>query len=95
MIKKEIRDLLRSPSELKPLKDSDHMTLQTDDDELYPIIDGILCLLKEDERGNDLGDGKFYDNNPFGERDWSNVTDVDAGVEKELKKLLEQILNQL
>jgi len=90
MIKKEIRDLLRSPSELKLLKDSDDKALQTDDGELYPIIDGILCLLKEGERGNDLGDGKFYNNNPFGEGDWSNVTDVDAGVEKDLKKLLER-----
>ena len=34
--------------------------------EKYPISEGVICLLPESERGADLGDGKFYEENPFG-----------------------------
>ncbi len=88
MINSPIRDLIRSPIELRPLVESGAEGFHTDDGESYPIIDDILCLLKEDERGTDLGDDQFYDSNPFGERGWDNKEDVEAGVEEELKDLL-------
>ncbi len=80
--------MIRSPIELKPLVESGANGFHTDDGENYPFIDDIVCLLKEDERGIDLGDHQFYDSNPFGERDWGNREDVEAGVEEELKALL-------
>lgn len=88
MISNPIRDLIRSPIELKPLVESDDDGFHTDDGESYPIINDIVCLLKEDERGTDLGDHQFYDSNPFGQRDWTDTEDVAAGVESELKNLL-------
>lgn len=87
--KSELLRLLRSPVELKPL-DLNNFDFRTGDGETYPIIDGIICLLKEDERNADLGDGKFYDSNPFGARDWSDPGEVEAGVEDDIKKLLER-----
>lgn len=92
MLKDDIRNLLRSPIDLKPLRNTaDNTALQTDDGRKFPIMNGIVCLLQEGERGVDVGDGKFYDTNPFGERDWKDVADVEAGVEKELKALLSQL----
>jgi SAM-dependent methyltransferase len=73
---------------LKPLTENDDSEFRTADGEVYPSIDGVTCLLREDERGTDLGDRQFYDSNPFGTRDWTDKEDVDAGVEDDLKRLL-------
>ncbi len=70
------------------MKGGPGQSLQTDTGEQFPQIDGILCLLREDERGTDPGDKKFYDENPFGERDWKSKADVEAGVEQSLKSLV-------
>lgn len=81
--------MLRSPSKLKVLKICDKNALKTDDGEQYPILEnGILCLLNKKERDLILNDDNFYDSHPFGKRDWSDVSDVNAGVENELKSLL-------
>ena len=89
-INPELRELLRSPGQLKSLLGgASDGKLYTDDGEQYPILDnGIICLLKEDERGADLGDAHFYESHPFGARDWSNLADVESGVETQLKKLV-------
>lgn len=91
MIKKEIHTLLRSPENLKVLNSSDGNGFKTDDNEYYPVmVDGIVCLLKKDERQSALEHDNFYDSNPFGERDWSDASDVESGVENRLKDLLAQ-----
>lgn len=56
----------------------------------FPIVDGILCLLPEAERGADLGDGRFYDRHPFGEAARTDPDAVAAGVEGELRELLRE-----
>jgi SAM-dependent methyltransferase len=93
MTKEPIRSLLRSPRDLRPLVEaSDGKCLTAPDGRTYPIYEnGILCLLDEDERGLDLGDGCFYDRHPFGERDWANRADIEQGVEPELKEMLKTI----
>lgn len=83
--------LLRSPRDLKPLSYRGENELVTEDGEVFPVIDGIACLIHEDQREEDLGDKRFYEENPFGVRDWSNPEEVNAGVEKEIKDLLAQI----
>ena len=89
MIKKEIRALLRSPKDLKVLTDTaDGHFLETDNKEQFPILDDILCLLNEEERNMDLGDENFYDNNYFGERNFTDKNDIKTGVEDGLKALL-------
>lgn len=88
MIPKTVRKVLRSPTDLKILESVNDSFFRTDDGKTYPLIEGILCLLDEHERHFDLGDDLFYDQNPFGERDWSSEADVEAGVENELKNLL-------
>lgn len=80
--------LLRTPQSLKPLKQNGPDELVTDDGERYPVQEGVICLIEERERGRDLGDAKFYEDKPFGIRDWSNPAEVEAGVEKEIKDLL-------
>lgn len=87
-LNEKIVSLLRSPNDLKPLKLVNGLEFQTADGEKFPISDGVVCLLPEAERGADLGDGKFYEENPFGLRDWSNPEEVESGVEKDLKDLL-------
>lgn len=83
--------LLRAPGSLLPLERVDETTFRTETGETYPVIDGMVCLLREEERGEDLGDAKFYEEHPFGVRDWSNPDEVDAGVEREIKDLLAKI----
>jgi len=39
-------------------------------------------------------DGKFYESNPFGARDWSNPAEVEEGVENDIKDLLKNISKQ-
>jgi len=90
LINKRILKLLKSPGDLKPLHELEGRGLGTEDGREFPILDGILCLLNEEERDSDLGDGRFYDDNPFGERNWSDQQDVTQGVEKELKDLLNE-----
>jgi SAM-dependent methyltransferase len=80
--------LLRSPGTLNPLKQNSEAELRSDSGETFPIMDGILCLLNPDERNVDLGDGGFYDRNPFGERNWRDRADLESGVENELKGVL-------
>lgn len=80
--------LLRSPIDLKKLNLVNGQEFQTTDGEKYSVSDGVVVLLSEDERGADLGDGKFYEENPFGLRDWSNPEEVESGVEQDLKDLL-------
>ena len=82
------REVLRSPGDLRPLRRREDGDLESDDDRVFPVLEGILCLLDEAERGADLGDAGFYDEHPFGERDWSDPSDVEAGVESDLKSLL-------
>ncbi len=88
MIKDEIRDILRSPDNLKMLYEKGPGKLRSEDGQEYPIIDNILCMLKEEERVIDQGDDNFYEKYPFGERDWSNPDEIESGVEEELKCLL-------
>ncbi|GEM_PF-6008468 len=83
-----ILSVLRSPVTLKPLKKISDDLFETDDGKKYPVYDGVLCLIKEEDRGADLGDAKFYEENPFGVRNWNNQQEVEAGVEKELKEFI-------
>jgi hypothetical protein len=87
-LNEKIVSILRSPVDLKPLKLVNGEEFQTASGEKFPISDGVICLLLENERGADLGDGKFYEENPFGLRDWSNPAEVESGVESDLKNLL-------
>ncbi len=80
--------LLRSPRTLDPLMKVNEHEFRTESGEIYPVIDGVVGLIREEDRGQDLGDKKFYEENPFGVRDWSNPDEVDAGVEKEIKDVL-------
>lgn len=86
-MRKEIREILRSPEKLEVLYDKDEGELQTENGQRYPVIGGILCLLKESERQG-INSNFFYDTNPFDERDWSNASDIINGVEDDLKNLL-------
>ncbi len=86
----KIRNLLRSPIDLKPLHDGSENELITDDGEKFPVLNDIIYLLPEDERNADLGDESFYDSSPFGERNWASEEKIIAGAEKELKDLLSQ-----
>lgn len=88
-MKKEIRDILRSPGKLEVLYDKDGIEFLSESGERYPIIEGIVCLLKDAQRV--VADNSFfYDSNPFGARDWSNESDVILGVEDDLKNLLKE-----
>jgi SAM-dependent methyltransferase len=82
--------ILRSPGSLKPLALAGS-ELRGANGEAYPILDGIICLLAAEERGGDLGDARFYDQNPFGLRDWSNPAEVEQGVDAEFKAAIESI----
>ena len=86
-----IVSLFRTPGSLRPLRSNGAGALVADDGEQFPIVDGVFCLLRKEERGADLGDARFYEEKPFGVRDWSNPTEVEAGVEKEIKDLLATI----
>ncbi len=86
-----IEGLLKNPRDLKPLHKVNGNAFQTDLGEKFPIIDGIACLIHEKDRDQDLGDKKFYEENPFGVRDWSNLDEVEAGVEKEIKDILTKV----
>lgn len=83
-----ITSFLRTPGELKPLKLVNENLFESDNGEKYPVYDGVLCLIKTNERGIDLGDSKFYEENPFGIRNWNDPIEVEAGVEKELKDFI-------
>lgn len=84
----KILPFLRSPIDLKKLKLVDGKEFRSEDSMTFPISEGVVVLLPETERGADLGDGNFYEENPFGLRDWSNPQEVESGVEQELKDLL-------
>ena len=88
--RENITSVLRSPGNLKPIKLVNKNLFVSDDGEKFPVYDGVLCLIKENERGNDLGDAKFYEDNPFGIRNWNNAAEVEAGVEKDLKDFIAQ-----
>lgn len=81
-------EIFRSPRTQQPLAADASGGFVTADGERFPVIDGVLCLIDERERGRDLGDAKFYEDKPFGIRDWSNPAEVEAGVEREIKELL-------
>ncbi|HUF09763.1 MAG TPA: class I SAM-dependent methyltransferase [Rhodothermales bacterium] len=83
--------LLRSPGFLEPLLSVAGNEFRTEAGACYPLIDGIVCLIPEEERSRDLGDAKFYEEHPFGVRDWSNREEVEAGVEREIKEVLERV----
>lgn len=87
-LNEKIVSLLRSPVDLKPLRRINELEFQSSDGGKYPVTEGVVVLLPENERGADLGDGKFYEENPFGLRDWSNPEEVESGVEQDLKNLL-------
>jgi len=87
----ELMALLRSPGDLQPLKRLSNKEFQSPAGKKFPVIDGVICLLKEEERDKDLGDNKFYEENPFGLRDWSNPEEVEAGVERDMKQILKEM----
>jgi len=90
LIKEPIKPLLRSPVRLKPLEERGNFFFAPGE-EIYPIIDGIICMLLPEERARDLGDKKFYDKNPFGQRNWQNNIDIKFGVERDLDLILEKL----
>ncbi|MFH2108808.1 MAG: class I SAM-dependent methyltransferase [Chrysiogenia bacterium] len=83
--------LLRAPNDLQQLKLVNGLEFQAPDGKKFPVSEGVVVLLPEAERGADLGDGKFYEENPFGLRDWSNPDEVESGVEQDLKALLDRM----
>jgi SAM-dependent methyltransferase len=92
-IKKELKtnvlkESLRTPGGKFKLNEKSPEMFISEDGTEFPVYDGVVCGLPVDERGSDLGDAKFYEENPFGVRDWSNPKEVEAGVEKDLKDLL-------
>ncbi len=87
----QITSLLRSPENLNPLKMTNENLFETEKGEKYPVYDGVLCLIKENERGADLGDSKFYEENPFGIRNWNDPAEVEAGVENDIKEFLAKV----
>jgi len=89
--KETVEALLRSPRDLRLLHKINGNEFQTDLGEKFPIIDGIAGLIHEKDREQDLGDKRFYEENPFGVRDWSNLDEVEAGVEKEIKDILAKV----
>ncbi len=84
----ELYSLLRSPGDLQPMKRISAEEFQARDGTKFPVIQGIICLLSQEERGRDLGDNKFYEENPFGLRDWSDPEEVEASVENDMKQIL-------
>ncbi len=89
VIKEPILSVLRAPGSLGSLRFDGQLLLG--EDGTFPIEDGIVCLLKPEDRQADLGDLRFYDQHPFGERDWKNESDIRMGVEPELQALLTQL----
>ena len=87
----ELLSLLRSPGDLQPLKKISDNEFQSPEGKKFPVIDGVICLIKEQERGKDLGDDKFYEENPFGLRNWSDPKEVEEGVEKDMKRILKDM----
>ena len=87
----ELIYFLRSPGDLQPLKRLSDTEFQSSTGKKFPVIDGVICLLNEEERGRDLGDSKFYEENPFGLRDWSNPEEVETGVENDMKQILKDM----
>jgi ubiquinone/menaquinone biosynthesis C-methylase UbiE len=87
----ELIALLKSPGGLQPLKKISDTELESTDGQRFPIIDGIVCLLTAEERGTDLGDKKFYEENPFGLRDWSDPAEVEAAAEDDMKEILKDM----
>jgi len=85
---KDLLTLLRSPGDLQPLAQVAEDRFQAPDGRAFPVIDGVICLIPPEQRGKDLGDGKFYEENPFGLRDWSDPAEVESGVEREMKEIL-------
>jgi SAM-dependent methyltransferase len=83
-----LKEALRTPGGGHKLNERSPDMFISEDGTEYPVYDGVVCGLPMDERGSDLGDAKFYEENPFGVRDWSNPKEVEAGVEKDLKDLL-------
>jgi SAM-dependent methyltransferase len=83
----KVRNLLRAP-DLQPLLDAGDQGFRAPDGQHFPILDGIIGLLREADRVADLGDGGFYDDHPFGESESLDMREVEAGVEPELKGLL-------
>lgn len=79
--------LLRTPGGSIPVVLEKESCLTTATGEKYAIRDGVLCLIREAEMGRDLGDEKFYEDKPFGIRNWSDPEEVEAGVENEFKQL--------
>jgi SAM-dependent methyltransferase len=56
----------------------------------YRVEGAILELLPEEQRDADLGDERFYERHPFGFRDWGDWQDLTAGVESELRELIDE-----
>lgn len=83
-----LKDALRTPGGQYKLNEKSPDMFISEDGTEFPVYDGVVCGLPVDERGSDLGDAKFYEENPFGVRDWSNPQEVEAGVEQDLKDLL-------
>lgn len=79
--------LLRTPGGGSKITMKDQSRLVAASGEEYPVKDNVLCLIAEAERGRDLGDDRFYEEKPFGIRDWSDADEVEAGVEVEFKEL--------
>lgn len=84
----KLKDSLRTPGGVQKLTQKAPDLYIAEDGTEYPVYDGVVCGLPVNERGSDLGDAKFYEDNPFGVRDWSNPAEVEAGVEKDIKELL-------
>jgi len=86
-----LSNFLRTPGGKNKLNAVSSDLYESEDGGKYPVYEGVVCGIAESERGGDLGDAKFYEDNPFGVRDWSNPTEIEAGVEKDLKDMLDQI----
>jgi SAM-dependent methyltransferase len=87
----ELARILSAPGGTDPVMIILDDELTSRSGEKFPVMEDIYCLLPREERGKDLGDKKFYEENPFGVRDWSDPADVEQGVEKEFKAFIRDI----
>ena len=87
----ELTAVIRCPVDQMPLVWNGVFFVEPTSGRQYPESGGIIDLVVEEERNDDLGDANHYDKHPFEFIDWTDERWVSDAVEPELKRFLENI----